>query len=74
MALQTETLIAQKMALESKWNCQYIEQGQVTLDMLRIELELKKLKVRLNELSAQRAWQEVQTTEEEIEQIDSIAS
>ena len=42
MALQTETLIAQKMALESKWNCQYIEQGQVTLDMLRIELELKK--------------------------------
>jgi|LauGreDrversion2_5_1035112.scaffolds.fasta_scaffold66985_3 hypothetical protein len=74
MALQTETLIAQKMALESKWNCQYIEQGQVTLDMLRIELELKKLKVRLNELSTQRAWQEVQTTEEEIEQIDSIAS
>lgn len=74
MALQTETLIAQKIALESKWNCQYIEQGQVTLDMLRIELELKKLKVRLNELSAQRAWQEVQTTEEEIEQIDSIAS
>jgi hypothetical protein len=74
MALQTETLIAQKMALESKWNCQYIEQGQVTLDMLRIELELKRLKVRLNELSAQRAWQEVKTTEEEIEQIDSIAS
>ena len=74
MALQTETLIAQKMALESKWNCQYIEQGQVTLDMLRIELELKKLKVRLNELSAQRAWQEVQSTEEEIEQVDSIAS
>ena len=74
MALQTETLIAQKMALESKWNCQYIEQGQVTLDMLRIELELKKLKVRLNELSTQRAWQVVQTTEEEIEQIDSIAS
>ena len=74
MALQTETLIAQKMALESKWNCQYIEQGQVTLDMLRIEIELKRLKVRLNELSAQRAWQEVQTTEEEIEQIDSIAS
>ena len=74
MALQTETLIAQKMALESKWNCQYIEQGQVTLDMLRNELELKRLKVRLNELSAQRAWQEVQTTEEEIEQVDSIAS
>ncbi len=74
MALQTETLIAQKMALESKWNCQYIEQGQVTLDMLRIELELKRLKVRLNELSAQKAWQEVQTTEEEVERIDSIAS
>ena len=42
--------------------------------MLRIELELKRLKAKINELSLQRTWQEVKTTEEEIEQIDSIAS
>jgi len=75
MVLQTEeTLIAQKMKLESKWNFQYLEQGQVTLDMLQIEYELKKLKARLIELAAKKAWLEVNTTEEEIEIIDSIAS
>ena len=75
MVLQTEeTLIAQKMKLESKWNFQYLEQGQVTLDMLQIEYELKKLKARLIELAAKKAWLEVSTTEEEIERIDSIAS
>ena len=37
-----ETIIAQKMKLESKWNYQFLEQGQVTLDMLQIEYELKK--------------------------------
>jgi len=74
MALQTEKLIAQKMALESKWNCQFLEQGLVTIDMFRIELELKKLKAKINELSEKNTWLEVKTTEEEIEQIDSIAS
>lgn len=75
MVLQTEeTLIAQKMKLESKWNFQYLEQGQVTLDMLQIEYELKKLKAKLIELAAKKAWSEVNTTEEEIERIDSIAS
>jgi hypothetical protein len=75
MVLQTEeTIIAQKMKLESKWNYQYLEQGQVTLDMLQIEFELKKLKARLIELAAKKAWLEVNTTEEEIERVDSIAS
>lgn len=75
MVLQTEeTIIAQKMKLESKWNYQYLEQGQVTLDMLQIEFELKKLKARLIELAAKKAWQETRTSEEEIESIDSIAS
>jgi hypothetical protein len=73
--LQTEeTLIAQKMKLESKWNFQFLEQGQETLDMLHIELELKKIKAQLREIAAKRAWLETKTTEEEIEQIDSIAS
>ena len=75
MVLQTEeTIIAQKMKLESKWNYQYLEQGQVTLDMLQIEFELKKLKARLIELAAKKAWLETRTTEEEIESVDSMAS
>ena len=75
MVLQTEeTIIAQKMKLESKWNFQYLEQGQVTLDMMQIEYELKKLKARLIELAAKKAWLETRTTEEEIESVDSIAS
>lgn len=75
MLLQTEeTIIAQKMKLESKWNFQYLEQGQVTLDMLQIEYELKKIKAQLIELAAKKAWLETRTTEEEIESIDSIAS
>ena len=69
MVLQTEeTIIAQKMKLESKWNFQYLEQGQVTLDMLQIEYELKKLKARLIELAAKKAWLETRTTEEEIDE------
>jgi hypothetical protein len=75
MVLQTEeSLIAQKMKLESKWNCQFLEQGQETLDMLHIELELKKIKAKLREIAARRSWNEIKTTEEEIESIDSIAS
>jgi len=69
-----ETIIAQKMKLESKWNYQFLEQGQVTLDMLQIEYELKKLKAKLIELAAKKAWLETRTTEEDIESIDSIAS
>jgi hypothetical protein len=69
-----ETIIAQKMKLESKWNYQFLEQGQVTLDMLQIEYELKKLKATLIELAAKKAWLETRTTEEEIESVDSIAS
>jgi hypothetical protein len=69
-----ETIIAQKMKLESKWNYQFLEQGQVTLDMLQIEYELKKLKAKLIELAAKKAWLETRTTEEEIDSIDSIAS
>jgi hypothetical protein len=74
VVLQTEeSLIAQKMKLESKWNCQFLEQGQETLDMLQIELELKKIKAKLREIAARKSW-DVKTTEEEIESIDSIAS
>jgi hypothetical protein len=69
-----ETLIAQKMKLESRWNFQFLEQGKETLDMLQIELELKKIKAKLREIANMRARVEIKTTEEELEQIDSIAS
>lgn len=75
MILQNEeTLIAQKMKLESKWNFQFLEQGQETLDMLQIEFELKKIRAKLREIAHRRARTEVKSSEEEIEQIDSIAS
>lgn len=75
MQLQNEeTLIAQKMKLESRWNFQFLEQGKETLDMLQIELELKKIKAKLREIANMRARVEIKTTEEELEQIDSIAS
>jgi hypothetical protein len=75
MQLQNEeSLIAQKMKLESVWNFQFLEQGKETLDMLQIELELKKIKAKLREIANTKARLEVKTTEEELEQIDSIAS
>lgn len=74
MVLQTEeSLIAQKMKLESKWNFQFLEQGQETLDMLQIELQLKAIKAKLREIAYKKSW-DVKTTEEEIESADSIAS
>lgn len=50
MILQSqESLIAQKMKLESTWNQRYLEQGIETLDMMHIEFELKEIKRKLRE-------------------------
>lgn len=50
MILQSqESLIAQKMKLESTWNQKYLEQGMETLDMMHIEFELKEIKRKLRE-------------------------
>lgn len=50
MILQSqESLIAQKMKLESTWNQKYLEQGIETLDMMHIEFELKEIKRKLRE-------------------------
>ena len=47
MALQK--LIAEKLALESKWANQALSQGRVTPDMKWIDIEIKDLKVKIND-------------------------
>ena len=53
MALQK--LIAEKLALESKWANQALSQGRVTPDMKWIDIEIKGLKVKINEQSVKDA-------------------
>ena len=53
MALQK--LIAEKLALESKWANQALSQGRVTPDMKWIDIEIKGLKVKINGQSVKDA-------------------
>ena len=53
MALQK--LIAEKLALESKWANQALSQGRVTPDMKWIDIEIKGLKTKINEQSVKDA-------------------
>ena len=54
MILQSqESLIIKKMALESKWNQLYLEQGIETFDMMQIDQELKEIR---RQLRAQDAY------------------
>jgi len=43
------------MALESRWNQKYLEQGTETLDMMHIEFELKEIKRKLKEQDVLKA-------------------
>lgn len=68
MILQSqESLIAKKMALESKWNQKYLEQGTETLDMMHIEFELKEIKRKLKEQDVLKAREELLNTEEDLD-------
>jgi hypothetical protein len=49
MALQE--LISKKLQLESKWATQALAQGRVTPEMKWIDIEIKGLKVKINEQS-----------------------
>jgi hypothetical protein len=53
MALQK--LIAEKLALESKWANQALSQGRVTPDMKWIDIEIKDLRVKINDQSVKDA-------------------
>ena len=71
MFLNSEALLARKMILESKWNQQFLEQGKETLDMLKIELELKEIK---KQLRVQATHEEISRLKSEEEDINYIAS
>ena len=72
MFLNSESLLAKKMILESKWNQQFLEQGKETIDMLKIELELKEIK---KQLRVQAIHEEISKLKEEEENdINYIAS
>ena len=53
MALQK--LISEKLQLESQWAQQALKQGRVTTDMKWIDIEIKGLKVKINEQSVKDA-------------------
>lgn len=53
MALQE--LISKKLELESKWAQQALAQGRVTTDMKWIDIEIKDLKVKINDQSVKDA-------------------
>ena len=71
MFLNSEALLARKMILESKWNQQFLEQGKETIDMLKLELELKEIK---KQLRVQALHDEVSRLKNEEEDINYIAS
>ena len=49
--MSLQELVAKKLQLESQWAPQALRQGRVTTDMKWIDIELKDVKVRINEQS-----------------------
>lgn len=60
MVHNEQSLIARKMILESKWNQKFLEQGEETLDMMQLELELKEIKRQLREQAVFKVREELQ--------------
>ena len=55
-------MVSKKLQLESKWANQALTQGRVTPDMRWIDIELKDLKVKINEQSVIDIKQGLQKT------------
>ena len=49
--MSLQELVSKKLQLESKWASQALSQGRVTPDMKWIDIELKSLKVKINDQS-----------------------
>ena len=49
--MSLQELVAKKLQLESQWATQALKQGRVTTDMKWIDIELKDVKVKINEQS-----------------------
>ncbi len=47
--MSLQQLVSKKLQLESKWANQALQQNKVTPDMKWIDIELKKIKVQINE-------------------------
>jgi len=60
MVHNEQSLIAKKMILESKWNQMFLERGSETIDMMKIELELKEIKNQLRRQSEFKVREELQ--------------
>ena len=53
--MQLQTLISEKLRLESKWATQALTQGRVTSDMKWIDIKIKNLKTKINDQSVEDA-------------------
>jgi ribosomal protein RSM22 (predicted rRNA methylase) len=60
MVHNEQSLITRKMILETKWNQMFLERGSETIDMMRIELELKEIKNQLRRQSEFKVREELQ--------------
>ena len=47
--MSLQELVAKKLQLESKWASQALQQGNVTPDMKWIDIEIKDVKIKINE-------------------------
>jgi|TARA_Y100000114_G_scaffold19460_1_gene15547 hypothetical protein len=47
--MSLQELVAKKLQLESKWAAQALKQGNVTPDMKWIDIEIKDVKIKINE-------------------------
>jgi len=54
----SQSLLAKKIDLESKWNKSYLEQGRLTTDMQWLEVELKEVKRQLLQQDIEAAKQQ----------------
>ena len=60
MTIETlQSLLLKKMNLESKWNQLYLDNGAEIVEMKWIDLELKKVRLQMRELSTMAAKAEL---------------
>ena len=61
-----EQLITKKLELESKWASQALAQKRVTPEMKWLDIEIKDIKIKLNDQSVKDAEAELQTQANDI--------
>ena len=61
-----EQLITKKLELESKWASQALRQKRVTPEMKWLDIEIKDIKIKLNDQSVKDAEAELKTQANDI--------